>query len=544
MVEPVVNRMAAASRAETGCGEGDRRAAEARKGFKSPPGRRRGRGGQLWCSEAPRQLAQCAHLGFGPDACRYLWLFAEHRNRLCGEVDRAHRFGDRCVRTRVANRGRKEGRDLVRDRGGGAVVEDGHLRSAPTRLPPRARCAPPRTGSRRPRRTSPRPGDSMPTTWSEAPRWRSWSCAPPRPASARPGRRRLMRGCWRRRPPRGWRARKELAARYPSQPPSLAARDEQADRVAAALEAWAGRPEVSVLDDRTAATIADELAALPSAPVGDSRPHASVTEALRALDLASESVSLLGERPPVPEGAGSETEVRALRELARRLRTPQLSAPPVPSPDGRFGAPDGPQPLDDRLCRGRTRRCWRPPSCSPRARPSRRPSCWGWAWRRARRRDPVTGRRIAGAGHRTPRRKPRLAAYRQALANAERERAEAVAEAARRGLAADPAAIDESRIEWPRLPAQAARASDWDARLATLRIRQAAAVARLRQALSDRGVVVANAEDPRQAADAYLAACETTSPGGGPRVARRCAAGRAGRPTGGGGGARDRAGPA
>ena len=134
----------------------------------------------------------------------------------------------------------------------------------------------------------------------------------------------------------------ELAARYPSQPPSLAARDEQADRVAAALEAWAGRPEVAVLDDRTAATIADELAALPPAPVGDSRPHASVTEALRALDLAGESVSLLGERPPVPEGAGSETEVRALRELARRLRTPQLSAPPGPSPDDRSAHRTGP----------------------------------------------------------------------------------------------------------------------------------------------------------------------------------------------------------
>jgi hypothetical protein len=300
----------------------------------------------------------------------------------------------------------------------------------------------------------------------------------------------------------------ELAARYPSQPPSLAARDEQADRVAAALEAWAGRPEVSALDDRTATTIADELAALPPAPVGDSRPHASVTEALRALDLASESVALLGERPPVPDGAGSETEVRALRELARRLRTPQLSAPPVPSLDGRSADRTGPSRSTIAFAAAglgllAAALLFATGSMIPAA------ILLGVGLAAG-----LAGAILSGAPDRGSRAsnadaEATVAAYRQALANAERDRAGAVAEAARRGLAADPAAIDESADRMAAAADQAARASDWDARLATLRSRQAAAVTRLRQSLSDRGVAVAEADNPRQAADAYLAACET-----------------------------------
>ena len=101
-----------------------------------------------------------------------------------------------------------------------------------------------------------------------------------------------------------------------------------------------------------------------------------------------------------------------------------------------------------------------------------------------------------------------LAAYRQAVADAERDRVEAVADADRRGLAADPAAIDEFADRLAAAADQAARASEWDSRMATLRSRQAAALAHLRESLSDRGVALADTDDPRQAADAYLAACE------------------------------------
>jgi DNA repair protein SbcC/Rad50 len=299
----------------------------------------------------------------------------------------------------------------------------------------------------------------------------------------------------------------ELTARYPSQPPSLAARDEQADRVAAALEAWAGRPELPVLDERTAATISAEIAGLPPAPVGDTRPHASVTEALRAVDLAGESAALLGERPQVPDGASSQTEVRALRELARRLRTPQLSPSPAHASEGRTATKPGPN---------RSRIAFAAAGLGLVA------AAVLFAAGSTIAAAMLLGVALAAAaaGALLPTAVDRevkathgeadaaLAAYRQAVADAERDRVEAAAEAARRGLPADPAALDDFADRLAAAADRAARASEWDARLATLRSRLAAARAHLREALSDRGVAPADADDPRQAADAYLAACE------------------------------------
>jgi DNA repair protein SbcC/Rad50 len=299
----------------------------------------------------------------------------------------------------------------------------------------------------------------------------------------------------------------ELTARYPSQPSSLAARDEQADRVAAALEAWAGRPELPVLDDRTAATISAEIAGLPPAPVGDTRPHATVTEALRAVDLASESAALLGERPEVPNGAGSEIEVRELRELARRLRTPQLSPPPARASDGR---------TETRPGRSRTTIAFAAAGLGLLAAAilfaagstfaaamllgvGLAAAAAGALLATAAERELTTPHGEADAA---------LAGYRQAVVDAESDRIEAVAEAAGRSLPADPAAIDEFADRMAAAADQALRVSEWDARLAMLRSRQAAAIAHLRQSLSGRGVTLADADDPRQAADAYLAASE------------------------------------
>ena len=299
----------------------------------------------------------------------------------------------------------------------------------------------------------------------------------------------------------------ELTGRYPTQPPSLAARDEQADRVAAALEAWAGRPELPVLDDRTAAAISAEIADLPPAPVGDTRPHATVTEALRAVDLASESAALLGERPQVPDGASSQTEVRALRELARRLRTPQLSPSPAHAAEGRTATEPG---------RSRTTIAFAAAGVGLVAAAilfatgSTIPAAIllgvGLAAAAAGGlQSTAADRRVKAPNSEAD---AALAAYRQAVADAERDRVEAVAEANRRGLPADPAAIDEFADRLAAAADQAARASEWDSRMATLRSRQAAALAHLRASLSDRGVALADTEDPRQAADAYLAACE------------------------------------
>jgi DNA repair protein SbcC/Rad50 len=298
----------------------------------------------------------------------------------------------------------------------------------------------------------------------------------------------------------------DLAARYPSPPASLSARDEQADRVAAALEAWTGRPDVPVLDDRSAATIAQEIATLPQPPVGDTRPHQSVTDAVRAVDLAAESVALLGQRPAVPDGAATEQEVRTLRELARRLRTPQLSVPPVPA--------DGPGPRRP----GRSRRpvafgaaglgllaaavLFTVGATIPAA------VLLGVALAAGVAGALLSGTRERGSASADGHEAAAMVAYRQAVAEADRDRAEAAAEATRRGLPVDAAGIDDVADRMAEAVNLAAQAADWDGRMSALHAREVAAAGRLRASLHERGIAVADGEDPRAAADAYLAGCD------------------------------------
>jgi len=92
-----------------------------------------------------------------------------------------------------------------------------------------------------------------------------------------------------------------LTAVYPEPPAALAARDELADEVAAALESWRRRPKPVSLNGPTATELREQLAALPSIPAGDRRPDRSVTDAVRTLDLAMEAVRLHGERPPAAD---------------------------------------------------------------------------------------------------------------------------------------------------------------------------------------------------------------------------------------------------
>jgi DNA repair exonuclease SbcCD ATPase subunit len=300
---------------------------------------------------------------------------------------------------------------------------------------------------------------------------------------------------------------RELAERYPAPPPSLVARDEQADRVAAAIEGWTGRPEVPVLDDRTAAVIAAEIAALPEAPVGDTRPHPSVSESLRAADLVAESIALLGGRPSAPDRAGSEAEVRELRELARRLRTPQLSAPPA--------RPAGAERTTARASGGSAiafaaAGLGLVAAVVLFATGATIPAAILLGVALAAGAAGLVLPSVVGApdGSSGPRGDAAAAAYGQALADAERDRDEAVAEAQRRGLEADPARLDEAADRLVAAAERAVRVADWDARRATLGARQEAAESRLRQALAERDAPVADGGDLRQAANDYLAACD------------------------------------
>jgi len=91
-----------------------------------------------------------------------------------------------------------------------------------------------------------------------------------------------------------------LAAAHPQAPAALVSRDELADQVAAAFEAWRRRPAPVALTGPSAAQLEEQLAALPAVPEGDRRPDRSVLDATRSLDLAEEALRIHVERPPSP----------------------------------------------------------------------------------------------------------------------------------------------------------------------------------------------------------------------------------------------------
>jgi exonuclease SbcC len=301
----------------------------------------------------------------------------------------------------------------------------------------------------------------------------------------------------------------ELTNRHASAPVSLAARDELADRVAAALGSWASRPRVVPLTGRTSAEIQAEVDALPALPSGDVRPHPTVLEAQRAAALAADSIRQIGQRPEEAEPVSAEWEPARLRELARRLRTPQLPQAAA---------------LEAELARLRSQ-----------AAPSRRatviPAALAGlgmlagaallanaAWLVAATVLMVAAAsggaallmalRPGSARSRIRRAEAALGPYRQASAEAMREHAHAVEEARESGLPAEPTALDQLADGLLAAGQRAASVAEWDRRLAGLQSRQRAALETLLSTLRDRGETVANDVDGQTAADAYLASCE------------------------------------
>lgn len=106
-----------------------------------------------------------------------------------------------------------------------------------------------------------------------------------------------------------------LTAAHPQAPAALASRDELADEVAAALEAWRRRPAPVALTGSSAAELQARLAALPTVPEGDRRPDRSVLDAIRALDLAEEALRLHAERPPTSAPISTTSTARAVPSL-------------------------------------------------------------------------------------------------------------------------------------------------------------------------------------------------------------------------------------
>jgi exonuclease SbcC len=301
----------------------------------------------------------------------------------------------------------------------------------------------------------------------------------------------------------------DLTARHPAPPVSLAARDEQADRVAAALEAWAQRSSAVALVGRTATEIQAQIDALPAPPTGDTRPHPSVLEARQAAALAAEAIRVMGKRPTEPERLVPGWEPARLRELARRLRTPQLPQAAL---------------LEAELARLRSQ-----PTPSTRSGVVMAGAAGvalvaaavlftigAWAVGAALLLLALASGGAALASVLRPgsiractrRAEAALGPYRQASADAAREHEEAVRLASESGLPIDPAALDQLADRLLAATQQAASLADWDRRLAALQSRQRAATESLLRTLRDRGEIHADGADGQAAAEAYVVACE------------------------------------
>ena len=116
----------------------------------------------------------------------------------------------------------------------------------------------------------------------------------------------------------------QLAELHPQEPAGATERDARADAVAAAIESWGHRPQEIALEGPSAADLEATLAGLARAPEGDTRPHPSVTDALRAVDLAEESLRLHemdapvtapAPRPTTPEPATPEPATAGSRTV-------------------------------------------------------------------------------------------------------------------------------------------------------------------------------------------------------------------------------------
>jgi DNA repair protein SbcC/Rad50 len=304
-----------------------------------------------------------------------------------------------------------------------------------------------------------------------------------------------------------------LSARYPAPPATLAARDERADRAAAALASWRSGPESAPLDGRSAADIQAEINRLPLPPNGDTRPHPSVIDAGTALAIATDAARLLGDRPRPEQPLANGWDAPDLRDLARRLRHRQLSQAAA---------------LEAELARLRSRQASAPRGVSSSlaiaAGVAALASVAGWvaglpALSIGLIACAVTlggvalrlGRGSGSLRARIAHAEAALAPYRLAAEEAIRDRQEAERTARDAGLPDDPAALDELADRAVAAAQVIAAADDWDRRQAGLRARQAAAAEALRSALLERGEDLPEGTDLVAAVDAYRVACESRS---------------------------------
>jgi exonuclease SbcC len=297
----------------------------------------------------------------------------------------------------------------------------------------------------------------------------------------------------------------ELATRHPTPPARAADRDERADAVAQALDAWVRRPRVEALSGPPSTEIQRELEALPAEPRGDVAVHPSVADARRRLDLARTALELHGARPDALPDTGPSEAV--LRDLARRVATPE--PPPDPLLEAELAAARG------ALGRGGNVATWLAGVGAVAAIAALAMAALGQplaaialvavamlvvalAWLRWSGGGRGGTERIRSA-------EAAIAPHRAARDHARRERAAAEVEAAELGLPADPGGL-ETRADERGAADRARRAvADWDRDHAALTAGLDDATAALRAALAARGVDAGT--DPLTGFAAYEAAC-------------------------------------
>ncbi len=302
-----------------------------------------------------------------------------------------------------------------------------------------------------------------------------------------------------------------LAARHPSPPDAFEARDDRADAVAAALDGWAARPEPVALPGPTVDQLEVELATLPELPGGDQQPHESVRAALRELDLAEHAIALLEETPVGELADLPSVDESRVRDLARRLRDPQL--PGVGQLEEELAAAEqaavhARQPLVRPVAGAAAVALLAAVAVVLAGQPlvggmllAIAISCAGWArWADSPARD--AARRLAAA-------EAALVPFRAALAAAKAEREGAAAEARAAGLPVDPTALDGLADRLASAAAARRAGLDREERLANLGRQRAAAGAMLISAIRARGGQ--GHGEPRAAWRAYEDACRANA---------------------------------
>jgi hypothetical protein len=117
---------------------------------------------------------------------------------------------------------------------------------------------------------------------------------------------------------------RRLSARFPKGlPPDFSEDDELARMVDRALQAWDTRSEIPILTGPTSDELRDELARLPSAPIGDLEPDPEVVGARKLYESVKDLLELHHQqRPTEPDPLKTESTEEELRDLARDLETP------------------------------------------------------------------------------------------------------------------------------------------------------------------------------------------------------------------------------